>query len=160
MANHKCYLCGKDMTYRDIQYGKTIKNYYGSTSYLHRQCYDVYEKIIKYIGKINLAKVRRQYQKLLQDGISPTEIGKTLDYWYGVKENSSKDSNGGIGIVEYVIDDAIDYYRHVAEREKLKSSRTETQKNEYKDIWEQPLTPVQKPKPFRRPIGVRYIDLK
>lgn len=38
----------------------------------------------------------------------------TLEYFYEIKNNSTRNSNG-IGIVPYVYDEATDYYRRLAE---------------------------------------------
>lgn len=95
--------------------------------YVHKKCYEAYieavgkeeqdllelEEYIKKLFKepyVN-AKIKKQIRDFKKDyKYSYSGILKTLTWWYDIKKNSIEKSNGGIGIVPFVYQDAFDYY--------------------------------------------------
>lgn len=65
----------------------------------------------KYGDKANYTLIKRQIKRFTKEkGYSLSGILKSLIWFYDVKGNSVEDSNGGIGIVEYVYQDSYNYY--------------------------------------------------
>lgn len=62
-----------------------------------------YEKVPARVV-IQINQMKKQY------GYTDSGILKTLEYFYEVKKGSAAKSNGGVGIVPYVYDDAKDHY--------------------------------------------------
>ena len=98
-----------------------------SRRYAHKTCYDKdqaskpqeerdYEALIKYVKqKFQLttvsAKITRQiinYKK--EYNFSYSGMLKALTWWFDVKKNTLEKTNGGIGILPYIYNDAKTYY--------------------------------------------------
>ena len=95
--------------------------------YVHKTCYDEYIKgkdkdeqdyleLEEYIKKLfNIKTLSAKIKKQIADyrkeyNYTYSGILKTLTWWFEVKGNSIDKSNGGIGIVPYVYQDAYNYY--------------------------------------------------
>ena len=124
MAKHevKCAVCGKIF---DLNKEQGVK--FNARRYAHQTCYPEGElvplpqvdndlqKLNDYIAKIygdkaNYPLIKKQIKKFQEQGYSLSGILKSLVYFYEVKGNSIEKSNGGIGICEYVYQDAYNYY--------------------------------------------------
>lgn len=79
--------------------------------YMKNLCGDSYVK----------SRIDKQYKEFINQGKTPQGILATLQYWYEKKHRDPQDSYGGIGIVEYVYNDAQEYYKIKKQKEeKLK----------------------------------------
>lgn len=68
-----------------------------------------------YLGTYyNKKKITAQIKRLT-NSMSLEEIASTLDYWYRIRQEDPSKSKGGIGIVEYVKEDAEKYWKHLEE---------------------------------------------
>ena len=118
----KCIYCGE-------QFDRNAEPFVAVNSrrYAHQRCYDKeesaktqgekdYEELCKYIKqKFGLqtisAKITRQitdYKK--QYNFSYSGMLKALTWWFDVKHNTLEGTNGGIGILPYIYNDAKTYY--------------------------------------------------
>lgn len=117
----KCVYCDKIFD-KDKEPWKQV-----GTRYAHEACYNAHwtpddewpnrmytEIISKVFGPgYDFKKMERQRAKFNKEGLSNKEIYMSLYYFYIVQNHSTARSNGGIGIVPYVVDDAIDYFNQV-----------------------------------------------
>ena len=112
---YKCRYCGGDVFELEA-----VPD--GNNRYAHPKCVaNKYEmerarkRVIsmceKHIDNINYARINQQLNQLMNEGWSLDEIYKALAYWYEIKGGSSVKAAGGIGIVEYVINDALDFWK-------------------------------------------------
>lgn len=118
----KCYYCGEMFDRETEEFGKPTSN-----RYAHKHCYDKaqsektqdekdYEALTQYIKKkfnmnVISAKVIRQisdYKK--QFNFTYSGMLKALIWWFDVKKNTLEATNGGIGILPYIYNDAKTYY--------------------------------------------------
>lgn len=125
MHKCKCAVCGQDFDRDKIQAVK-----YGARRYAHYTCAPDKELvplpppkektedqlILEYCSNLfgssmNAAMIKRQIKIFVKDyGYTKSGILKTLQYWYDIKHNDISKSNGAIGIVPYVFNDAKQYY--------------------------------------------------
>lgn len=88
----------------------------------------MYRYIFQKFGvKFDFARVQaqlvRMYKKHKAEGWTYANMYKALVYFYEVRHGNWKKSNGGIGIVEFVYQDCLDYYaREEAKREAINNS--------------------------------------
>lgn len=96
--------------------------------YAHKDCYDkedkklhkqeqeideFYEFIKTLFGPgYNFMMIDKQLKNMMKDHPNYTISGiqKTLNWFYNIQHHNVKDSNGGIGIVPFVYNDALQYY--------------------------------------------------
>ena len=64
------------------------------------------------------ARIRKQIKDYVSGGLSYSGIRKTLEYFYVVQGNSIERSNGGIGIVGFVWQQAYNYYKDIHDKQK------------------------------------------
>ena len=116
-----CVYCKKQFDRDKEPFVETSPRRYG-----HKICVDKvnssktqdeidYEDLELYIKKLfkkpMSAKIKKQIVQFRRDyNYTYTGIKKTLVWWFEVQGNSLDKSNGGIGIVPYVYDDACKYY--------------------------------------------------
>ena len=122
----KCPICGKQFYREDEPFVKLKNRYY------HRACYEASEKekteeekehdlLIEYIKKLfNIntltVKISRQIKDYIENkNYSYKGIRKTLIYWFEIKGNSIEKANGGIGIVPFVYEQALTYWKSIWE---------------------------------------------
>lgn len=118
----KCLYCGQPID-RDKEKCQRVQ----SRRYAHLTCHApkpgvdeaLTTEIMEYCKEIfgpeaDYGHIGSQIKKYVADGKTRQGILLTLKYWYGVKKNSTDKSNGGIGIVPYVYDDAKKYWNSVA----------------------------------------------
>ena len=132
MAKHvvKCAVCGESFDLNSIQGVRATK-----TRYAHQKCFPKGELVpmvgstVKnpdekalndYISKLygkkaNWVLIKKQIKEYLGMGYSLKGIKTTLIYFYEVKGNDVEKSNGGIGIVPYIYQEAYDYYYNIWE---------------------------------------------
>lgn len=149
----KCLYCGQEMNrdlFNVISVGKR---------YAHDYCYQknkdkelveqkIHFKMKNILGdKYTKTKIDRQIKSLVQSGRTVEGILQTLDYWFDVKEGDPEASNGGIGIVDFVYNEAMEYYER---QEEIKHRYEGIDANDYmpkSDFnYQQHSTPFKKPK--------------
>lgn len=80
---------------------------------------DVYQAAYKYLGEsANKERIVKQAKTLVGKGRKLSGIILSLDYWFGKRQESVEKAHGGIGIVDYIYDDAANDYRQQMEKEK------------------------------------------
>ena len=124
MAKHlvKCYYCGQ--TFDANKESFIMVN---SRRYAHEKCYndnqkqknkdeldkEELENYIKQLFNITklTPKIQRQIKKYIEENkYSYSGIRRSLVYFFEIKKNSIDKANGGIGIVEWVYQEAFNYY--------------------------------------------------
>lgn len=118
----KCPYCGQIFDRDNVPCKKVSKR-----RYAHVECAEKYEKdktqedidlenLKEYIKKIfNKEHIDNIIEKQIEtyhknNGYSYSGIHKTLYYWFEIKKNPIEKSNGRIGIVPYVYEDANNYF--------------------------------------------------
>lgn len=122
MKTVKCLYCGQPID-RDKEKYQRVQ----SRRYAHLTCHvpksgvdeTLTTEIMEYCKEIfgpeaDYGRIGAQIKKYVADGKTRQDILLTLKYWYGVKKNNTDKSNGGIGIVPYVYDEAKKYWKSVA----------------------------------------------
>lgn len=122
MHKVKCFYCGNTFD-RDKEEFSQVQ----TKRYAHKSCHEEHESkktqeekdeenLRKYIKKLfNIStipqKINKQIEKFVKENnYSYSGIERSLIYFYEIKGNSLDKSNGGIGIVPWVYDDAWRYY--------------------------------------------------
>lgn len=135
----KCSICGERFDRDKVECVMT-----GARRYAHLSCTEKTEtqiqkeiedrkKLEEYILKLfNLEKLTPRIIKQIEKYIKTNEftysgILKSLIYWHDVKGNDTSKSNEGIGIVEYIYDDAKKYFYEIW---KINQLNKELEKNE------------------------------
>ena len=121
----KCYYCGGDVDITTDKYSKVHSN-----RYAHRECHiknytpdeEYIPKIYEYLKSINFNynytqcdKQRVNFIKTM--GYSNEEIYLTLKYMYSIKKLSPERSEGRIGLVPYLKEEAIQYFHNIEKRQ-------------------------------------------
>lgn len=161
MTQVKCLYCGEYVSkerFDVLQVGRR---------YAHQSCIQkdkvnqetkekIHQKMRTVLGAAyTKTKIDNQLKNLIEGGRSPDGILKTLEYWYDIKGNDPKAANGGIGIVDYVYNEAQDYFK-----------RKEENELRYKDVDIKSFMPTEEivyqthPSPFKKPKRVKLFDLK
>lgn len=83
-----------------------------------------------YQDKANWVIISKQIKQFAEKGYTYSGMLKTLIYFYEVKHNTIDKSNGGIGIIEYVYNDASKYYYAIWQAQQINLE----QMNEAKEI--------------------------
>lgn len=160
MAQHivKCLYCGKTFDKREVEWVKPNGN-----RYAHKECaqkeelkkgivLQIHEKMKSVLGaKYNKTKIDRQIKELTNQGKTVNGILQTLNYWYDVKGDDGSNAKGGIGIVEWIYGEALEYY------ERQKKYR---QLGKIEDYIDDEVTYKIKPKPITKPVGVKLFNLR
>lgn len=122
MAEVKCYFCENKVD-KKVAIKADKKNF-------HPQCYQNYldkKDCCDYICSIfNLkAPGPRIYSQLStfisQKNYSYKNIKLALKYWYEVKKQSREKAGEGIGIVPYIYDEAVNYFKELENKQKNQS---------------------------------------
>ena len=73
------------------------------------------DKLTSFFGR-NTARAWQQAEKYRRElGYTYKGMAQALEYFYEIKENSIEKSCGGIGIVPYIYQEAIDFYKQIEE---------------------------------------------
>lgn len=151
----KCPVCQEQFYREDVPFIKIKNRYY------HQSCYEAQEKekseeekerelLTEYIKKLfNISvltvKINKQIKDLLEKNYSYKGIRMTLMYWFDVKGNSIEKANGGIGIVPYVYEQALIYWKSIWEAQQYNKSMNS-------ERIEIPVREIHIPIPERRPM--------
>lgn len=155
----KCLYCGETF-YREVESYEKIGN-----RYAHSKCAEehrknvsaesykdlILKKVKEYLGTSFIRqKTDRQIQSFLKDGKTLEGIYQAVVYWFDVKNGDIEAANGGIGIVDYIYDEAIKYYQRLAENEERYKNVNENLIQVYVDKRSQ-IEKTPKRKPFAAP---------
>jgi len=107
----KCPLCNNEVKEEDAIYNTKTKRYY------HEFCYNELlerKKLCDYVCELlNYKKLSvRIYQQMAnyyERGVSYTDMLLALKYFYEIKKGDINKSQGGIGIIPYVLDEAKEF---------------------------------------------------
>lgn len=158
----KCLHCG-EMLPRD----GTVEFIRVNNRYAHKDCVErlenekaleqqVYVVAQKYLRETySKTRVARSLTRMLAEGKTSLGIIKTLQYWYEVKKEDYLKANGSINIVDYVYDEAQEYYGNL---ESIQERNRAVDEEFFKSI--ETLTYYVRPQPIKRPKRVRMFDLK
>ena len=139
MAKHlvKCAICNQIF---DTNLVQAVKH--GARRYSHYTCEPDGElvplgpeadpdmiKLKEYItntykDKANWALINKQIKQFQEKEYSLSGILKSLVYFYEVKHNNVEKSNGGIGIVDFVYQDAYNYYYNLFMAQQANKDKT------------------------------------
>lgn len=112
----KCLYCGGTIDRdNDIDYSKVSGNRYAHWSCIkrHDEVNDLLEYVKSILGNtMVMSKTTKQVDEYLKNGRTCSGIRNALRYWYEIKGNDISKSGGGIGIVDYIYDEANDYFEH------------------------------------------------
>ena len=107
----KCPHCNNEVKEEDAIYNTKTKRYY------HEQCYNTLldrKKLIDYVCELYgykkpSVKVYQQMASYYEKGVSYSDMLLTLKYFYEVKKADINKSQGGIGIIPYILDEAKEF---------------------------------------------------
>lgn len=133
----KCKYCNESFDCDSVECVKPTSN-----RYAHKKCYDEwllsatqeekdFENFFPFLkelfGTYDYLLVERGLKSFRKDDkYSYDEIKKSLTYFYKVKGNPIEKANGGIGIVPFIRDEAMQYYN---ELDKIKAKNNQVQQN-------------------------------
>ena len=138
----KCTICGLTFD-ANIEPFEKVSN---GRRYAHKQCFDNKEAsksqeekdkeaLIEYIKQLfKVERLNPHIYKQLKDYIEINHftysgIHKALIYHYEIKKGDISKANGGIGIVEYIYQQAHDYYRTIWLAQQKNEGKMEDIKN-------------------------------
>ena len=123
----KCLYCGKEIDITRDEYAKPRVN-----RYAHLSCYqenynpdeEYIDKIYSLLTEVGLKYDYQQCEKqrisfIKKMGYTNNGIYLTLKYYYYVKKSSISKSEGRIGIVPYIYDEAVAYYKNLEKEQKI-----------------------------------------
>lgn len=118
----KCYYCG-EMIDRNTEF---FWHQMANQRYCHNECEEsfykkekketsereqIHQKVKELCGQDYVkSRVDNQIKENLKEGRTLKGILQALDYWYDVQKHDPKEAYGGIGIVEYIYQDAQNYF--------------------------------------------------
>ena len=137
-----------------------------SQRYAHKHCYETFlntqikektdrDKLIEYIRKLfNTTVINPRIWKQLKQyteeyNYSYKDIHNALIYAFEIKHNDINKSNGGIGLVPYIIQESRKYFNDIESSNEKNEKILQQQNNHYKII------EVYIPVPVRRPARKR-----
>lgn len=119
MSKVKCVYCGKEFDTSKEPWEKPRSNRYAHASCCVKENEEyMWDKVKMYsrqqLGELyNSTKVNNQIKRFKNKlFFSPQRVYNALTYWYEVQKASPEKSNGGIGIVESVWQEAEQYYKN------------------------------------------------
>lgn len=162
MAKVKCPICQESFDRASVAFIQIGRRY------AHKECYDKkqaelseeersrleLEQYIKQLFDKDIdIRIRKQIKDFKEQGYTYSGMLKTLIYFYEVKGNSIERSNGGIGIIPYVFQQARLYYYELHQKQKA---------NEGKIVSEYiiEVEPVRIKRPQLKPMKNKMFDLE
>lgn len=126
----KCHFCGEKVD-KKIAARHNDKNFHPACLETYLQKKDCCDYICSIFNiKTPGPKIYNQLAVFTtQNKYTYNNIKKTLQYWYEIKKGSRKKANEGIGIVPYMYEEAMQYYKDLA-------IAAERGKEEYKEYLE------------------------
>ena len=107
----KCPHCNNEVKEEEAIYNTKTKRYY------HELCYNILlerKKLIDYICELfgykkPSVKVYQQMASYYERGVSYSDMLLALKYFYEIKKGDISKSQGGIGIIPYVLEEAKEF---------------------------------------------------
>ena len=107
----KCPYCNNEVKEEDAIYNTKTKRYY------HEQCYNILlekKQLTDYICELfnykkPSVKIYQQMASYYEHGVSYADMLLALKYFYEIKKGDINKSQGGIGIIPYVINEAKEF---------------------------------------------------
>lgn len=107
----KCPFCNNEVNEEEAIYNTKTKRYY------HEKCYNILlerKELIDYICELfgykkPSVKVYQQMTNYYEKGVSYADMLLTLKYFYEIKKGDINKSQGGIGIIPYIINEAKEF---------------------------------------------------
>ena len=118
----KCPHCNNEVKEEEAIYNTKTKRYY------HEQCYNILlerKALIDYICELfnykkPSVKIYQQMSNYYERGVSYSDMLLALKYFYEIKKGDLSKSQGGIGIIPYILDEAKEFSTlEKIEKEKL-----------------------------------------
>lgn len=113
----KCPGCGEEFP-RDSTECMHVKNrYWHAKCYRKKNEFEEYRQRIhdyckeKYGSQYSQRRINQQINEMIQDGKDTPSIYRSLVYWYDVKNGEVEKSHGSIRIINYIYDEAMEYYQ-------------------------------------------------
>ena len=104
----------------------------------------------------NYKKVNSQLKRYEEQGLSYDKINDILHYWYDIKKNDPKKSNGGIAIIDYILDEYKKWKKDQKEQvEILNTIKNNSENLSYKEK-KYKVSPV----PIQRPLHLKLFNLE
>lgn len=141
-------------------------NIHEGRRYWHKKCYDEKQKYNEYYNMIHeycknkygkkyfKTRIDTQIKELLEDGKTISGIYRSLIYWYEVKEGDVEKSHGSIRIINYIYDEAMEYYD---QKFRLQAQQAKLEKG-CLDLGTE--TFYISPTPIKRPKRVKLFDIR
>lgn len=79
---------------------------------------------------VNYQRLDKEWNRLINKGRTPKGIYFSLKYFYDIKKGDTKKSSGSIGIVDYIYEDATNYWYSREQREAGILAKIEKQEKE------------------------------
>ena len=107
----KCPYCNNEVKEEDAIYNTKTKRYY------HELCYNILlerKQLVDYICELfnykkPSVKIYQQMSNYYERGVSYSDMLLALKYFYEIKKGDINKSQGGIGIVPYVLEEAKEF---------------------------------------------------
>lgn len=107
----KCPHCNNEVKEEEAIYNTKTKRYY------HESCYNILldrKELINYVCELfnykkPSVKVYQQMSSYYERGISYSDMLLSLKYFYEIKKGDINKSQGGIGIIPYVLEEAKEF---------------------------------------------------
>jgi hypothetical protein len=104
----------------------------------------------------NYRKVSSQIKRFEEQGMTYSQINDILYYWYVVKGNDPEKSNGGIAIIDYILED---YKKWKKDQENQKEILKVIQENANNLNYKEKKYKVN-PTPIKRPLHLKFFNLE
>lgn len=149
----KCPGCNEEFSRDETEDYVHVKN-----RYWHTKCYnkkkepEEYRQKIheycknKYKSQYSQRRISQQINEMVQDGKDIPSIYRALVYWYEIKNGDVEKSRGSIRIINYIYDEAMEYYTKKWERDKLQAEALRQSLNLETNTFYISPTPIEKPK--------------
>lgn len=154
----KCLYCGKYFDREKEPWEKPRGNRYAHKSCCENRSVEEKEEdeFYKYAHALlgesyNYSKTKSQANKYIKSGKTYKNIILALKYFYEVKENSTAEANGGIGIIPYIYDEAIEYWE---EKEEIVNRKVDEDLSDF-----QVKKVCIKRKPIQKPVNLNFFKL-
>lgn len=107
----KCPYCNNEVKEEDAIYNTKTKRYY------HELCYNILlerKQLVDYICELfnykkPSVKIYQQMSNYYERGVSYSDMLLALKYFYEIKKGDINKSQGGIGIIPYVLEEAKEF---------------------------------------------------
>ncbi len=149
-AKTRCYCCGQYFYKSETPHVEIHKG-----KFAHSVCSEIHIKMKSILKQgYNEAKINKQIKDNLVKDITPDKVLKTLEYWYDIEQNDASLAAGGIGIVPFIYQEAEQYFER-------KNRINQTPKKNINDYLTDDIIVTKiKPKPIKKPTGVRLFHLE